>query len=31
MKWRVKFTEELYSELDKYLFDTAPKENGCFL
>lgn len=29
--WKIKFKKNLYEELEKYLFGTSPKENGCFL
>lgn len=30
-EWKVKFSRELFSELNDYLFSTSPEENGCFL
>ncbi len=29
--WTVVFPENLYKDLNKFLFSTAPSENGCFL
>ncbi|WKD85211.1 Molybdopterin-synthase adenylyltransferase [Polaribacter huanghezhanensis] len=31
MKWKIKFKECLFNELNTYLFNLSPKENGCFL
>lgn len=31
MKWKIKFKEDIYLELKKYLFSLSPKENGCFI
>lgn len=29
--WKIKFSDKLYTELQVYLFDNSPDENGCFL
>lgn len=29
--WKLKFNEEVFSELKTYLFSNAPLENGCFI
>ncbi|NGF74397.1 ThiF family adenylyltransferase [Fluviicola sp. SGL-29] len=30
-KWKIKFKEGLFKELNNYLFSNSPEENGCFL